>query len=379
MPILVPYGDPQTHGTLGKSITFRRWRGKVIAEKKPRVKQPNTSAQLQHRARFKEAWKEWFLLNLWELQYLQIKSAQKAMTPSNLWIQMYLKQITWSKVQNNIVKQITDMNLPAPISDVDEGIEFTYFGAADTAPPPKDMGAIWDAENNFDPGFTMSPYEYSYIEIQSPLVTPFNVPFDYPLLINWTGFDDVEHIQLIKFPELPFPKNETPSTTQMNKIKKLDSVSILQPISTGLTDIQFHMETGPSIGSYPNLIGRIFDNENILYNNNESPINAVTKIGIENETGEEVTIPEGYIIQVTWTDFADLQYQDAIYLPEIILGDSESIDLYFADDWSVYYDDTLTILANSPIKPGPYKLYLASDFSLYWDKNLSMLANTPIL
>lgn len=379
MPILIPYGDPQTHGTLGKAITFRRWRGKVVAEKKPRVRQPNTAAQISHRELFKEAWKEWFKLNLWELQYLQLKAAQKGMITSNLWIQMYLKQIVWSKTPNNIVKSITDMNLPVPISDQDQGIHFTYFGTTDTAPPPKDMGSIWDAENEFDPGFTMAPYEYSFLEIESPIVDPFKLPFEYPLLINWIGFDDVEHIQLIKFPELSFPKDEIPSTTNMTQVKEITAATILDPVAPGLKDLLIIIMAvkHPEMETYDLL--NMYDNENIFKGFGPVPTYTRVEINISNNNPDTIVIPKDYIIAVKWKDWEDLEYESLIYLPEIVLNYLDTPVLYFADDWSIYYDQGLTNLANSPIRPGPYKLYIASDFSLYWNKELSALASTPLI
>lgn len=379
MPILVPYGDPQTHGTLGKSITFRRWRGKVVMEKKPFGRQPDTPEQIAIRNKFKQAWKEWYTLNQWKLEYLETKAVQLGMTPSNLWIQMYMKDIVWS--QNPLIypEQILNMDLPEPIGEVDEEIHFTIFSFTDAAPPPKNMGSIWDAENTFTSGMSVVTKDGMYIQIETPIVTPFTIPYNYPILIEYQGEDPPSTIQLVKLPELSFPKKEIPSTTNMNRIKEIIGCRLLNPVMSGLKDARFAWQAGPAPGGYPYALGRIYDNENLLLQTFISPVNGATIILIDNETANPFTIPYNYIIEINWIDFADLQYTDAIYLPEINLAGHTQLILYIADDWSLYYDQALTNLANSPYGPGPYKLYLASDWSLYFDKNLEQLANTPIL
>jgi len=60
MAFVNPYTDQNAHGSVANAYSFRRSRGRVILEKKPRSKQDPTPIQSENRYRFSQAVAGWF-------------------------------------------------------------------------------------------------------------------------------------------------------------------------------------------------------------------------------------------------------------------------------------------------------------------------------
>ena len=90
MAIIVPYGDPNAHGSIGDVVTFRRRYGKVIFQKKPFPKQPNSAGQIAQRNAFKNALSGWYALNQFHKDFYNIHGPELGMTGLNLYIQQAL-------------------------------------------------------------------------------------------------------------------------------------------------------------------------------------------------------------------------------------------------------------------------------------------------
>ncbi len=379
MPLLVPYGDPQTHGTLAKTLTFRRYRGKVVVEKKPDPTNPRTAGQIAQRTLFSSGWDAWKVLSTWEIEYLQKQAIQLNTSASNLFMSLWLRGLTWSKTPMNLIKEITDLNLPEPVSADTQGILHEGIAAVDTAPPPRTLGSIYDNDNSFISGMVASAYTRFYFDIAGPGPTPVTAPYGYPLLITYKDFADIEHVQLVRYPELIFPKTTVPSTTEMTDIKTVTAMQILQPVSPDLQGLFFGWytegESPPQSGAFCN----IYDYENLLRIRHTNNPYQDTHLYIFNASTVTIDIPVDYIITINYLDFSDIAHVGAVYLPAHSFGPGDDLDLWLADDFSLYYDEPLTSLANSPVKPGPYRLFVSTDFSLYWDINMNLLASTPVV
>lgn len=90
MAVIIPYGDPNAHGTIGGAISFRRRFGRVILQKKPSPVQPNTSAQIVQRNAFKSASESWNFLNAPSKPFYNDRGSMLGMTGRNLFTQAQL-------------------------------------------------------------------------------------------------------------------------------------------------------------------------------------------------------------------------------------------------------------------------------------------------
>ena len=91
--------------------------------------------------------------------------------------------------------------------------------------------------------------------------------------------------------------------------------------------------------------GYIYDSENIYTKVDEVLDLEYQKIIITTPSGHPCHIPFRYLMRVEWKDQTDEVFNSVIRLPEIILGEGESLTLYLSRDWSVYYDKNFHRLA----------------------------------
>lgn len=91
--------------------------------------------------------------------------------------------------------------------------------------------------------------------------------------------------------------------------------------------------------------GNIYDTGNVYTKVNEILDPSIQKIMISTPSGHPCHIPFRYLLRVEWKDQSDEIFNSVIRLPEIILGEGESLTLYLSRDWSVYYDQVFHRLA----------------------------------
>lgn len=91
--------------------------------------------------------------------------------------------------------------------------------------------------------------------------------------------------------------------------------------------------------------GNIYDSENIYNKEGEMDEPDLQKIIISTPSGHPCHIPFRYLMRVEWKDSENEVFNSVIRLPEIILGEGESIDLFLSKDWSVYRDKNFRRLA----------------------------------
>jgi len=93
MAIIIPFGDGNAHGSLAGSISFRRIRGGVVMEKKPRPRITHTVAQLACRTAFTNANQGWYTFDLLSRPYFESRATQIGITPRNLYTRAVLQGI----------------------------------------------------------------------------------------------------------------------------------------------------------------------------------------------------------------------------------------------------------------------------------------------
>lgn len=321
MAIVIPYGDAQAHGSIGGSITFRRSRGKVVLQKKPFGKQPNTPSQQTQKLKFQNAWKSYHQLNAWEINYLTEKASQLGTTPSNLYLSQYLKDEIPSTVPMNRIQEIIDASLQEPIATSLHGLSHKVISQIDSGPALTDYGEIFDNENLWT-NLNIAPvHDRSYILVTRIDPSVILIPSDYPLIITWKDYSDVERVDLIRYPEITLFPGGPPSTTPMTDIKEIMTLQLMTPI--GLEDFEF----GMIFGTLDTVTG-IETVLTIIDDNSDTPVNLETVgsynnffIEFQGNNSPRTIIPDNYIIRMEWKDFSDIIHEDYIKFPNFTFPD----------------------------------------------------------
>ena len=317
MAIITPFADPDAHGTIANSVTFRRRRGKVIFQKKPHGRQPNTPAQQAQKQAFADGWKAYHQLNAWELAYLAEKAAELNTTKANLFLSQYLTNEIPSTIPQNQMKEILNLSLPEPEGEVDEALLHEFFSQVDSPLVELLLGHIFDDENVTITGSIAGAHDRAFIRIENKTAAEFIIPFNYPIILDYITQADVTKIQLIRLPEITLPAGTVPSTTKWTNINSIQGLSIVVAQQSGIEDVQMQLQNVVS-GTVPNIIiGSISDNRNV---SNEFPVitpNTDTYIEFADNKGTPLEMLQGMVIDLDWTDLGDVVHNDQLILPAI--------------------------------------------------------------
>ncbi|MBA7647918.1 hypothetical protein ES703_55697 [subsurface metagenome] len=190
MAVIIPFGDAQAHGSIAKSVTFRRFRGKVVFQKKPHARIPGTPKQKIQRDKFKDAWKAFHALSNWALDYCKWKAIQYQTTAALFFLSQYLLTEIPSTIVHHFFWDITDLDLPETTVEEMQGLKFEFLARTD---PDSDLtlAHIYDKENQFADGSQSGAYDRSVIRLVNLLETPIEIPFNYPILVWWKDFSQV--------------------------------------------------------------------------------------------------------------------------------------------------------------------------------------------
>ena len=111
---VIPFGDDQAHGRLGKSVIFERRRGKVYCKTYKIPKDPRSQAQLDRRTCFYKGTQAWNLLTQSEKDYYNGLAVGQSYTGYNLFLRQFLLSCSAEKVyvvdQNNDRVQTFDLD-----------------------------------------------------------------------------------------------------------------------------------------------------------------------------------------------------------------------------------------------------------------------------
>ena len=154
--ILTPYGDPNAHGTLGKTLIFQRRRGGVFVKPYKIPKDPKTSGQLAQRQLFVDASKAWFAISSQSRNFYNLKAYGTPQTGYNLFISTFLLNLLPS-TSPLLISDVEGATLGFTRSTFSHGWKHTL--TPDPAGGP--YGSIWDNENIFSDGAVYTPARIS--------------------------------------------------------------------------------------------------------------------------------------------------------------------------------------------------------------------------
>ena len=375
MAVIIPFADAQAHGSIANSVTFRRYKGKVVFQKKPHARIPGTSGQKLQREKFKDAWKAYHALDFWALEYVKAKAAEAQQYPANWFISQYLTDEIPSATVQYGIKDITDLDLPDIVGAVDLQAKFTLKARTDPA-TDVDLGNIHDKQNTFVDGAVAAPYDRAVLHIEQIAGGGTVFPFNYPLLLWWKNFSDEAKHNLIRLPAMTL--GVPPSTDPLNTIQRVEYITIFPPeIPFGVNvSISFWWEyVDPWVkylaGSLQYTIGRHPVKYGWWPND---PSNFL--IRLTNNLPDTFIMPDNTVIhfEANWKDMGIVEFD--IIFPEVIMAGPGTIYFWVADDFSLWYDRAMTSLAKSAT-PFIREFFIANDFSIYYNKEMTQLANAP--
>lgn len=176
MALITPYGDPQAHGSMADSVTWRRRKGKVVFQKKPHPRQPNSPGQQAQKQKFKEAWASYHSLSAEDLAYYRELAAEQDMTGANLYLSLYLKGQLASRTPLYNLKNITDIDITSPISAVPAGLWFQHWGQDYDRHPSWVFGPTFDNSNVFTPVHTAGAHQCTKMWVKKQPGGPLTIP-----------------------------------------------------------------------------------------------------------------------------------------------------------------------------------------------------------
>ena len=320
MAIVVPYGDAQAHGSLACSVSFRRSRGKVVFQKKPRPKQPNTQAQQAHKQKFKDGWKAYHQLNAWAVDYLQKKAAETSTTKANLYLSQYLKDEIPSTNPLSLIKDILDISIPEPEGPEDDSLKIDAFSYVDAGPVETSFGHIFDKENVFNDGAVAGAHQRELLRLGTPYAAPIDLPFDYPLIVTWKAFNDEEYVSLIRLPEITIQGGGDTSDTPMSNVKEITHLNLISTMGGSPKTINFQFLTYKTSTQQYQGMGNIWDNENVFRAGVQADPYDKLFLQIDDIESPPSTIPDNYEIEISYKDFSDKLHHLHLKLPTFQLS-----------------------------------------------------------
>lgn len=179
--IVTPYGDPNAHGTLGKTLIFQRRRGGVFVKPYKIPKDPKSSGQLAQRQLFNDAVEAWYALSSQSRDFYNERAEGTALTGYNLFI---------SNFMNGTLPSTT----PFELLDIEfctigflRGSNFNSwkytFSPSTTG---TSWGYIWDNQNTFNDGAvsgSLKPLKIVLNKISEDL----NIEFRDTVTITYDG------------------------------------------------------------------------------------------------------------------------------------------------------------------------------------------------
>lgn len=321
MAIIIPFADPDAHGSIAGSVTFRRRRGKVVFQKKPHGKQPNTPAQQAQKEKFADGWKAYHQLNPWEIEYLTNKAVELGTTKANLFLSQYLTDEIPSTVPLNLIKTVLSLSLPEPISDITEGLLHEFKIQIDSPLAQALVAHIYDNENVPTIGATASPHNRTILRIEILDTNPIVIPFNYPLIMDYTSQSDVDNTQLIRLPEISLPYDGVASIVKWTNLKSVQSFTILNTQQAGVADVQIELRQTISGTTHLRIISAVDDNRNESKEFVPSVTGTDTYIEFADNKGSPLTTTAGFQIAIAWTDTSDDVHNDVITFPAVVDAD----------------------------------------------------------
>jgi len=145
--IVTPYGDPNAHGTIGKTLTFIRRRGAVYCRPYNVPYDPRTQDQLDQRQLFRDAKEAWHALSSESRDYYNLMAQGQSYTGYNLFMSHYMLGTLPSETPLSL-GDITN----SVIGDLRASVFNGWKHQFDPDPPGSAYGYIWDNQNIYQDG-----------------------------------------------------------------------------------------------------------------------------------------------------------------------------------------------------------------------------------
>lgn len=201
MAVIIPFADADAHGSICDTVSFRRSRGKVVFQKKPKPKQPNSPGQQTQKQWFKDTWKEWRKLTAGQKNWLAYQAAQEQTTPANYFFDKYKDTHGPCGVPQNTIKQLLDVFITTTIAPVAGGIVFLFWHQIDDPLQRQASGIVRDNENDWAPPGDDPPHDRYGVDFIRNHAAPLTLPEDYEMVIDYKRFDDSEDQEILYWPE----------------------------------------------------------------------------------------------------------------------------------------------------------------------------------
>lgn len=133
MAKVVPYADPNAHGTLGESVTFRRRGPKVLMEAVRNPVDRKSAAQLLQREKISQASKAYNLISGATKYYFRKRGTQRSRTGKDYYLKKYLANRMPSTTHKTDIQSIQDMVLFDCVGVGLQDIKFTLISLDSSA------------------------------------------------------------------------------------------------------------------------------------------------------------------------------------------------------------------------------------------------------
>lgn len=150
--LVTPYGDPQAHGSIGRTLTFIRRRGIVYVRPYKIPYDPRSAGQVAQRNLFQDAVAGWYALSSESKDYYNLRASGQSYTGYNLYISHFMLGTLPSETPFE-VDDITNAWIGNLRSTNFNGWNI-YF---EPDPPGANYGNIWDNQNTYSDGADYTP------------------------------------------------------------------------------------------------------------------------------------------------------------------------------------------------------------------------------
>ena len=196
MAVIIPYADPNAHGSVGGAVSFRRRYGRVIFQKKPFPRQPNTAGQLAQRTAYKNASEAWKFLNAPSKPFYNSRGSELGMTGRNLYTQaQLLSNLPNTGVING--RKILAWQILVPAGAASASGSWTCHFYAPSGPSWDAFGQINDNANVL---FNVVEFIKTYTAMRITGKVDPEIPFRYGFSMSIQDQALVQHDIVIRLP-----------------------------------------------------------------------------------------------------------------------------------------------------------------------------------
>lgn len=233
MAVIIPFADPNAHGSICDTVSFRRSRGKVVFQKKPKPKQPNTPAQQAQKQWWKDSWKEWRQLNVNQLDYLAAKAGPEDTTPANYFFDLKGTEGAYTKIPLTFIETVTAAQIDVPIMPTPRELFFQIMFSLSPPPiPGGSFGHIYDNENIYTQFLTAPPdriFLFYFGNVTFPSV-PILIPENYSITLTYTKFGGGGGTLTFKFPAWTLPGGTAQTFYADTALALYDAFPLVSPV-----------------------------------------------------------------------------------------------------------------------------------------------------